>query len=68
MDKQDYLNRLRQLKQFLKNNPEQILVYADIRADQKILEVKHAIMEEENYVESRQFLNDFTTTSFNPFL
>lgn len=68
MEKQDYLNRLRQLKQFLKENPEQRRVYSDLHVDQQILKTKHAIMEEENNVEDRQFSNDFTETSFNPFL
>lgn len=68
MDKQDYLNRLMQLKQFLKQNPEQKRVYSDLHVDQQILKTKYAIMEEENNVENRQFSNDFTETLFNPFL
>lgn len=68
MDKQDYLNRLRQLKHFLKENPEQKRVYSDLHVDQQILKTKHAIMEEENNVENRQLSNDFTETLFNPFL
>ena len=42
-----YLQRLRELRNFLKENPQQKPVYSDINIDYEILKTKHKIHESE---------------------
>lgn len=66
----EYLQKLRELKAFLKENPKVKTVYRDINIDFLILQTKRKIMyeEEESYIEeNRQTCNDFIPAIGVPF-
>lgn len=70
MDKKVYLSYLLELKEFLKDHPEQTKVYSDINLSRTILTVKYEIMKEEEkaHVQDRLYTDGFETADFNPFL
>lgn len=47
MNKKDYLNRLMELKAFIKTNPEFKKIYSDIHMDWQITHAKYEIMMDE---------------------
>lgn len=71
MDKEKYLNKLRELKDYLSLHPEQKIIYGDLRINQTILSVKRDIYYEEerkqSHVQDRLYTDGFTHTSYNPF-
>ena len=64
-----YLQQLRELKAFLKENPKQKSIYRDINIDFLILQTKRKIMyeEEQNHEENRPSCNDFIPAAGIPF-
>lgn len=64
-----YLQRLRELRNFLKENPQQKPVYSDINIDMEILRTKQRIWESEvnENAYNRQYDSDFVPADRIPF-
>lgn len=64
-----YLQRLRELRNFLEENPQQKPVYSDINIDYEILKTKHKIHESEEKENAyyRQYDSDFVPADRIPF-
>lgn len=65
-----FLKRLYELKSFLKEHPEQRIIYSDIPVDFLIMKTKKEIYEkenDENEVQDRQVYNDFMPATGVPF-
>ena len=65
-----FLKRLYELKSFLKEHPEQRIIYSDIPVDFLIMKTKKEIYEkvnDENEVQDRQVYDDFITATGVPF-
>lgn len=65
-----FLERLYELKRFLKEYPEQRIIYSDIPVDFLIMKTKKEIYEkenDENEVQNRQVYDDFMPATGVPF-
>lgn len=64
-----YLQRLRDLRNFLKENPQQKPVYSDVNIDYEILKTKQRIWEseEKENAQYRQYDSDFVSADRIPF-
>lgn len=64
-----YIKRLRELRYFLTEHPEQRPVYSDINIDYEILKTKHKIHESEEKENAyyRQYDSDFVPADRIPF-
>lgn len=65
-----FLQRLYVLKRFLKEHPEQRIIYSDIPVDFLIMKTKKEIYEKENEnndVQDRQVYDDFVPATGVPF-
>lgn len=64
-----YLQRLRDLRNFLKENPQQKPVYSDVNIDYEILKTKQRIWEseEKENAQYRQYDSDFVPADRIPF-
>ena len=64
-----YLQRLRDLRNFLKENPQQKPVYSDVNIDYEILKTKQRIWEseEKENAHNRQYDSDFVPANRIPF-
>lgn len=64
-----YLQRLRDLRNFLKENPQQKLVYSDVNIDYEILKTKQRIWESEEKENAQygQYDSDFVPANRIPF-
>lgn len=65
-----FLERLYELKRFLKEQPEQCIIYSDIPLDFLIMKTKKEIYEKENNkseIQNRQFYDDFIPATGVPF-
>ena len=69
MTGEEYIKKLYELKKFLKENPEQIPVYADINISRSILLTKRKMYESErdSYVENRPIFYEFIEAHDIPF-
>ena len=65
-----FLERLYELKRFLKEHPEQRIIYSDIPVDFLIMKTKKEIYEKENNeneIQNRQVYDDFIPATGVPF-
>ena len=64
-----YLQRLRDLRNFLKENPQQKPVYSDVNIDYEILKTKQRIWESEDNenAHNRQYDSNFVPADRIPF-
>ena len=69
MTGEEYIKKLYEIKKFLKENPEQIPVYADINISRSILLTKRKMHESErdSYVENRPVFDEFIEAHDIPF-
>ena len=69
MNKKIFLQRLYELKNFLREHPEQKPVYSDIPVDLLIMQTKRELYEEEENknVQDRQDYDDFVPATGVPF-
>ncbi len=69
MTGEEYIRKLYDLKKYLKENPEQIPVYADINISRSILLTKRKMYESEreSYVENRPVFDEFVPAYDIPF-
>lgn len=69
MNTELFLQRLYELKNFIKQNPSQKIIYSDIPIDFLIMQTKKKIYEKENdaYVQDRPDNDDFVTAVGVPF-
>ena len=69
MKQKTFLEKLYELKAFLKEHPEQRIVYSDINVDFLIMKTKREMYEreEQDYEQDRQCIDDFIPASGVPF-
>lgn len=69
MKQKTFLEKLYELKSFLKEHPEQRIVYSDINVDFLIMKTKREMYEreEQEYEQDRQCTDDFIPASGVPF-
>lgn len=80
MKSEVYIKSLRELNAFLKEHPEQKIIYRDININKEILRAKYELIqnevnetliqkkEENRYVQNRQIHDDFILASSTPFV
>lgn len=80
MKPEAYIKSLRELNAFLKEHPEQKIIYCDININKEILKAKYELIqnelsetfirkkEENRYVQNRQIYDDFIPASSTPFV
>lgn len=69
MRQKTFLEKLYELKAFLKEHPEQRIVYSDINVDFLIMKTKREMYEreEQEHEQDRQYTDDFIPASGVPF-
>ena len=69
MKQKTFLEKLYELKSFLKEHPEQRIVYSDINVDFLIMKTKREMSEreEQEHEQDRQCTDDFMPASGVPF-
>lgn len=69
MKQKTFLEKLYELKAFLKEHPEQRIVYSDINVDSLIMKTKREMYEreEQEHEQDRQCTDDFIPASGVPF-